>query len=784
MAKHPHDPAPGHSRQASLAQQAKLALQLRDSQPEPVDLTGPTAEELRRQLNDLPAPPEGDTEPHATVVKARDDLSNAEASRADHRARRPPDPQRVHTGGLDLEDIRVLIADLSWEEPQVDPSLQGRTDLTGPTAEELRRQLDDLPAPPEGDTEPHATVVKARDDLSNAEASRTDHRARRPPDPQQVHTGELDLEDIRVLIADLSLEEPQVDPSLQGRSDLTGPTAEELRQQLNDLPAPPEGDTEPHATVVKARDDLSNAEASRTDHRARRPPDPQQVHTGELDLEDIRVLIADLSLEEPQVDPGLQGRIDRAQARVNDFKKQKARKRSGPFAWLFRLIAAILALFKGKRTEDDSAGLRAEKELAEAKDALGEERYRIDETRRRKADAAAKAADNGLRDDPEELRALVEQAEEASRAERDLRNWSGQEGSLRERVEQAKQALEDSLCARGVADLHPVDDALDAYEVACKRRAEQLREASRRQDLERALASRLEAETAARQAALGEERLRIERQRKKDAAAEAADNGLPDNPEELRALAAQVEEASRAERDLRNWSDQESSLRKKVEQAKQALEDSLCARGVADLHPVDDALDAYEAACKQRAEQLREASRRQDLERALASRLEAETAARQAALGEKRLRIERQRKKDAAAKAADNGLPDDPEELRAVARQAEEASRAQRDLRNWSDQEGSLREKAEQAEQALVDALGSRGVTDLHPAADALATYEAACAKRTEQYREASRRPDLEQALKARKGEEAAAAEAERQRSEAADALRQAGEGARNPPRR
>ena len=555
-AKHPYNPAPEHSRQARLAQQARLALQLWDNQPEPVDLTGPAAAKLRQQLNDLPAIPEGDTEPHATVVRARDDLRHAKESLTDHLARRSTDPKPVHTGGLNLEDIRALIADLS-------------------------------------------------------------------------------------------LEVPQVDPSLQGRIDLTGPTSEELRQQLNDLPAIPEGDTEPHATVVRARDDFWHAKESLTDHLARRPTDPKPVHIGGLNLEDIRALIADLSLEEPQVDPSLQGRIDRAQARVNDFKKQKARKPSGPLAWLFRLIAVILAPFKGKRRDDDGALLRAEKELAEAKDALGKGRYRIEEAR----------------------------------------------------------------------------------------------------------------------------------QRKKDAAAKAADNGLPDDSEELRALAAQAEEASHAERDLCSWSTQKASLGEKAEQAEQALADSLRARGVADLHPVADALAAYEAACTQRAEQFREASRRPDLKRALASRLEAETAAEQAALGEERLRIERQRRADAAAEAADNGLPDDPEELRAVAGQAEEASRAERDLRNWSNQEGSLREKAEQAEQALVDALGSRGVTDLHPAAaDALATYDAACARRAEQFREASRRPDLEQALKARKGEEAAAAEAERRRNEAADALRQAGE--------
>ena len=70
-----------------------------------------------------------------------------------------------------------------------------------------------------------------------------------------------------------------------------------------------------------------------------------------------------------------------------------------------------------------------------------------------------------------------------------------------------------------------------------------------------------------------------------------------------------------------------------------------------------------------------------------------------------------------------------------MAAQAEEASQAERDLRNWSNQEASLSEKAEQAEQALVDALRTRGVADLHPVADALAAYEAACTKRAEQFR-------------------------------------------------
>lgn len=327
---------------------------------------------------------------------------------------------------------------------------------------------------------------KAQGYLDRAQALKAKH----PHNPAPKHSREAKLAQQARLALQLWDNRP-------APVDLTGPTAEELFQQLNDLPAIPEGDTEPYATVVRARDDFRHAKESLTDHLDRRPPDPEPVDTGGLSLEDIRRLIAELSLEEPHVDRSLQERLDRAQAQLDQLTQREAPKPSGPFAWLLRLITAIWRFFKDKRDDDTSALLRAENELAAAREALGEERYRIDDIHKRKVAAAAKATDHDLPDDPEKLRAVSWHEEEASQAERDLHHWRRQETTFRAKEKQAEQTLADSLRARGVTDLYPVADALAAYEAACTERAELCREASRRADLEQALASREEAEAAA-----------------------------------------------------------------------------------------------------------------------------------------------------------------------------------------------------------------------------------------------------------------------------------------------
>ena len=331
-----------------------------------------------------------------------------------------------------------------------------------------------------------ATSIEARQTLDRARKLNAKHR--HDPAPEHAQQDKMAQKAKYALHSWNNRTEPV---------NLTGPSAAELQCQLGGLPPMPEGDIQPHLDVVSAREDYNLARGRLKGHLANKPPEPDTVHTGGLTHEDIRHLIADLSLEEPRVDPGLQGRVDRAQTKVDGFDEAEPRQFSGLFAWLFSLIAAILSIFLGKRKNDASARLQAAQELAAAKDALGEAQFEINSISKRKKDASAKATDHGLPTDPEALGALAARVEEASRDERDLRTWRSQESNLRAEEGKAEQALGDALRARGGTGPQPLDDALAAYESDCKKRDEQNRQASRRPDLEKALKAREGEESAA-----------------------------------------------------------------------------------------------------------------------------------------------------------------------------------------------------------------------------------------------------------------------------------------------
>lgn len=279
--------------------------------------------------------------------------------------------------------------------------------------------------------------------------------------------------------------------------ELTGPSAEELQRQLDELPLTPEGDIEPHPDVVSAKSDHEHAQRSLKDHLNGKPAERIAVNTGGLTAEKLRGIARELNLEEPRANAALQKRLDQAQARVDSFGERDARKPSGPFAWLLRLIAVIFGAVFGKRKDDSHARLQAEKDLADAKAALGGERYRIDDIRQRKTAAANKAAEHGLPSDAEALGTLALRAEAASEAERHLDIWREQESKLKDQAEQAEQALAEALHKRGSAASPPVADTLASYESACNERGKQYREASRRPDLEKALTARKGEESSA-----------------------------------------------------------------------------------------------------------------------------------------------------------------------------------------------------------------------------------------------------------------------------------------------
>ena len=201
------------------------ALALWDERPDAVKLRGQTSDQLQMELDRLPSMPTGDTNPHESVVSAKEDHSAARSTLDRHRKNRPPAPPSIEVGGLDAVQLREIAGELALEDPAVDPQIEERAakarekrtastihgalvrwddrpdvvGLHGQTAEELWEKLDRLPSTPTGDTNPHESVVSAKEDYSAARFALDRHRKNRPPAPPWVETGGLDAAQLREL---------------------------------------------------------------------------------------------------------------------------------------------------------------------------------------------------------------------------------------------------------------------------------------------------------------------------------------------------------------------------------------------------------------------------------------------------------------------------------------------------------------------------------------------------------------------------------------------------------
>jgi exonuclease SbcC len=126
-----------------------------------------------------------------------------------------------------------------------------------------------------------------------------------------------------------------------------------------------------------------------------------------------------------------------------------------------------------------------------------------------------------------------------------------------------------------------------------------------------------------------QEEARAQTERRRDsAAARVTELGLPEDPSELRRLAAEGDAESTAEARHLEWQSRASELAAAEEAASEALRSSLSARGISlggDLD-LEGAFRRYTQQCRDRAGVARQAERRADLETQLASRRVAETA--------------------------------------------------------------------------------------------------------------------------------------------------------------
>jgi exonuclease SbcC len=124
-ARYPEGPPAGPAENEGLAVEVAAALQGWEGRPSPVELSGSTSAELRRELGGLPAMPSGDLEPDPQVVAAHKSYQRA-AQAIDLLGAAPLVRAIPATGGLGEQALLEMARDLELEEPPPDPSLEAQ----------------------------------------------------------------------------------------------------------------------------------------------------------------------------------------------------------------------------------------------------------------------------------------------------------------------------------------------------------------------------------------------------------------------------------------------------------------------------------------------------------------------------------------------------------------------------------------------------------------------------------------------------------------------------------
>jgi exonuclease SbcC len=125
ITRHPGGP-PVRSGDDRTVQLVAGALRSWSVKPEVTALDGTPSQELRRQLDALPEPPDGDCAPHPTVVEARRVMTRAAQALELHDAQRPAQPMSSQGGDLSATALRELARSLDEPVPALDPVLDGR----------------------------------------------------------------------------------------------------------------------------------------------------------------------------------------------------------------------------------------------------------------------------------------------------------------------------------------------------------------------------------------------------------------------------------------------------------------------------------------------------------------------------------------------------------------------------------------------------------------------------------------------------------------------------------
>jgi hypothetical protein len=334
-----------------------------------------------------------------------------------------------------------------------------------------------------------ALARQAADELAARVARAAALAARHPTEPAAPASRDASADAVAAAL-DAWRGRPRLEP-------LDGSSAAELEAEIASLPPPPVGDVEVDSTVVAARRALDRADDAVTLLGSR--PDVPAVALDGPDEDELRALARRLRASGPER-PEAGAVADAAPASVAP--------------WAAAAVAALAAAASLAIGQPVVAGVAALVAVALAAWAVVGARSAGDATAalahrqaQREREAAAQSARSaGLPIDPDELERLAEARRSAARAAEDVAAWDGRRAELQRARIAAADALTAALRARTATVEGPPVDAFVAYEVACRRRAQEATRSGSRAALVGALAARRAAEAAAAEAARSVER--------------------------------------------------------------------------------------------------------------------------------------------------------------------------------------------------------------------------------------------------------------------------------------
>lgn len=488
---------------------ALAAFEARPAEPPPLE--GPTADELERDLAELPDLPDGDVEPDEGVTTRR------------------------HTWQQEIERLAAHVN--NKPDP---PEAEDAPQQTRASAAEIEAELAALPGAPAGDVEPAEEVTTCREAWQQ-EVQRLAAHDDTEPRRLQADGPPVPSSELRRLADELETPLPVANPSLQ----------ENVRARRA-------GSAQPVAAQRLVRVELPASRVAPT-----RP-----IVRIAIILGAVLALLGVVLVAVGQPLPGSATLVLGIAMSAAAFSR-----------WRRPIPAAITPTSPG---EQPTQVPDLELQRLEARMLLEQEA--VAQAARRRDTAVARLAVLNLPGDPAELRQLASTSDAAAFERERATEWERRRGELEAKVATAAQQLRATVTARGtpVADRDDIDRMLQRYAEACRQRAHQAGQAARRADVEARLRERRAAE-AARSAA-------VER--------------------------------------VAEWERRRGELEGTVATVDHQLRTILAARGtaVSDQDDLDQAFQRYVEACRNRAQQAGQAARRADLEARLRERRGGERA--------------------------------------------------------------------------------------------------------------------------------------------------------------